>query len=273
MKNTLNLTLGLLLITLISFAQSDKQKIKLNNSFDNIIMTWNASTPEQEMKDDIKALTEHGVSIKYSNVKRNDKKEITSITVSFLATTGEKGSLSYDQQKPIPTIKIYKLGDTVGFGEPNQTQSNYNFANLLEGIEVDDITGLQIEFNSENMNEYKNKKGSKVVTIVERSDREKLVIENGVVVEGGADYSIAELDEIKKNHKESLSGYSGFKQFNYKGNQDFSDQLNQIQKQLDELKESQEKANENTIEQSKEEVEKSKDKTEKSKSSSKIKKE
>jgi hypothetical protein len=264
MKNKVTLTFGFLVFTVFSFAQTAQHKFN-SNSLDNIVMTWNATTPEQEMKDDINALADHGVSITYSNVKRNDKKEITAITVSYEATTGEKGSLSYNQQKPIPTIKIYKLGDTVGFGEPNDSQSNYNFANLLEGLEVDDIPGLRIEFNSENTDEYKNKKGSKVVTIVERSDREKLVIENGEIVEGGADYSIAELDEIKKDHKESLSGDSGFKQFNYKGNQDFSEQLNQIQKQLDELKESQEKANENSTEQSK-------DKTEKSKSSLKIKK-
>ncbi len=263
MKNKVTLTFGFLVFTVFSFAQTTQYKFN-SNSLDNIVMTWNATSPEQEMKDDIKALAEHGVTITYSNLKHNDKKEIIRIDVNFEATTGAKGYLSYNQQKPIPIIKIYKLGDTVGFGEPNETQRNYSFGNLFESMGADDIPGLRIEFDSENMQEYKNKKGSKVVTIIERPDREKLVIEDGVIVEGGADYSAAELAEIKKNHKESLSGDSGFKQFNYKGNQDFSEQLNQIQKQLDELKESQE--------QSKEEAEKSKDKTEKTKSDLKIKK-
>ena len=65
-----------LLLPIFSFAQSENNIHK-----DDIVMTWKKNTPEQEMKDDCKALVEKGITIKYSDVKRNSKDEITGIRV------------------------------------------------------------------------------------------------------------------------------------------------------------------------------------------------
>jgi hypothetical protein len=264
MKNTLNFTLGLLLISLISFAQSDKQKIKLDNSFDNIIMTWNKNTPEQEMQDDIKALKEYGVTINYANVKRNDKKEITGIDVTFEDAEGNKGSLSYNQVKPITTIKFYKQGDTVGFGEPtNAFDDMAMFNNLLDDDKV--IYGLDYKINPPNDGSH-----FKSRTLIKRDDREPLVIEDGKVIEGGNDYSKEEIDEILKQIDEEIIGKEKFKSFKYKGNEDFSEQLENIQKQLDELKKRQQNANENDSKQSNEKTENVHKKTKKSLKTQKV---
>ena len=96
------------------FALTDSDSHK-----DDIVMTWNKSTPESEMKDDIKALGEKGITIHYSDVKRNAKNEITGIRVDYSDRKGNKGNIEYNNQKPIGTIKFYKNGEEVGFGDPN----------------------------------------------------------------------------------------------------------------------------------------------------------
>jgi hypothetical protein len=220
-------------------------------------MTWNATTPEQEMKDDIKALKEHDVTINYANVKRNDKNEITGIDVTFEDSEGNKGSLSYSQNKPITTIKFYKQGETIGFGEPSNTFGDLVMLNnLLDEDKV--IYGLDYKINPPNDGSH-----FKSRTLIKRDDREPLVIEDGKVIEGGNDYSKEEIDEILKRSGEGFSGKGKFKSFNYKGNEDFSEQLDNIQKQLDELKKNQQNAKENEAEQSNEKTKKNQKKAKK----------
>ena len=238
MKTKLNLVLVAFIIVIGNGFSQDKKPfvLKQNDSKGDIVMTWNANTPEQEMKDDIKALSQHGITITYSNVKRNDKKEIIRIDVNFEATTGAKGSLSYNQQNPIPTIKIYKFGDNVGFGEP--ANSFADLAMLPNFMDEDRIIyGL----------DYQGKPGNggpsfKTRKMYKRDDRMPLIIEDGKVIEGGSDYSQEEIDKLLKEDDTDIGDNGGFKSFNYKGNQDFSEQLNQIQKQHDELKKNQEQA-------------------------------
>ncbi len=111
-----------LLLPIFSFAQSDTFALTDNNIHqEDIVMTWKKNTPEKEMKDDCKALAEKGITIKYSDVKRNSKDEITGIRVEYSDRKGNKGNLEYDNQKPIGTITFYKNGEEVGFGEPNNT--------------------------------------------------------------------------------------------------------------------------------------------------------
>src|SRR5689334_16747646 len=108
------------LLPITIWAQGTKSHaLEQKTPSDNIYMTWNKNTPEQEMKDDVKSLAEHGVTITYSNVKRNDKSEITAIRVEYNDKNGNKGALEFDNQKPINTIKFFKQDDEVGFGEPS----------------------------------------------------------------------------------------------------------------------------------------------------------
>ena len=78
-KSWRNSFLLVFLLPVLSFAQSDKFALTDTNIHkDDIVMTWNKNTPEQEMKDDCKALAEKGITIKYSDIKRNSKDEIHS---------------------------------------------------------------------------------------------------------------------------------------------------------------------------------------------------
>ncbi len=132
MNTKLNLALAFFIIaTLTVFSQEKKPFVlKQNKDKGDVVMTWNKNTPEQEMKDDIKALAEHEVTISYSDVKRNSKGEITAIKVTYADAKGNKGSLEMDNQKPINTIKFFKQGDEVGFGEP----ANRDFFSGVNGF-------------------------------------------------------------------------------------------------------------------------------------------
>lgn len=269
MKNTFNFTLGFFLMTLIGFSQPNNQKKQLNNSFDDVIMTWNKNTPEQEMKDDVKALKEYGVTIKYNNVKRNDKKEITAIEVAFEDQSGSKGTLSYNSPNPIPTIKFYKQGNAVGFGEPENRLGNSPFISSFSGDDM--MRPFQFNFDNDSLSvdkfDFKLPKGqgfapAKSRIKILRDDRKPLVIEDGKVIEGGYDYSKEELDEIQKNNQNDLFSKREFPGFNFNGNDDIAQQMKKMQEQIDLLMKQNKLENENStdkdLQDSKKELEKAK---------------
>jgi hypothetical protein len=234
-----------ILYTLLFFAVFSttifSQEYKEN---DSIYMTWNANTPETEMNDDIKALKEHGVTITYSNVKRNDKKEITTIDVSFESTTGTKGSLSYNSQKPIPIIKVFKQNDEVGFGEPsnadfmfgNTLANGFNPNDMMKGFQFngneDGLPGQQYHFEFPNGSSF-GQSSSKI--FIQKDGKKPLVIQDGNVIEGGDDYTKEELEDIQKNNK--VESYSKIEIPDNNGNGlgNMQEQMKKMQEQIDEM--------------------------------------
>lgn len=230
MKYTIKFSSLLLFVVFHSFAQTSENDPVIKLLKDTYFVTWNKNTPEQQMKDDVKVFAEKGVTLKYSNIKRNDNNEIIAITISYKTKIGEKGSLSYDTKNPIGDIKIYKQINEVGFGELPIFSGGLT---LYSSVNQEDALMKSYNFTYEN----KKSSGSRTITSIQRTGKEPLIIEDGKVIEGGADYTKEEIDEVIKRSKESSIGGGEYKQFNYKkGNQDYSKQLNQIQKQLDDLK-------------------------------------
>ena len=223
-----------LFVAFHSFAQSSENDSVIKLLKDSYFVTWNKNTPEQQMKEDVKVFAKIGVTLKYSNVKRNESNEIIAITISYKTKIGEKGSLSYDNIKPIGDIKIYKQNNEVGFGQTPMFPAGLTFSS---SVDPEDTMMKNYKYS------YPNEKpsGPRIITSIQRTGKEPLIIENGKVIEGGTDYTKEEIDEVIKQSNESSAGVGGYKQFNYKkGNQDFSQQLEQIQKQLDDLKQKQE---------------------------------
>jgi hypothetical protein len=269
-----------ILYTLLFFAVFSttifSQEYKEN---DSIYMTWNANTPETEMNDDIKALKEHGVTITYSNVKRNDKKEITTIDVSFESTTGTKGSLSYNSQKPIPIIKVFKQNDEVGFGEPsnadfmfgNTLANGFNPNDMMKGFQFngneDGLPGQQYHFEFPNGSSF-GQSSSKI--FIQKDGKKPLVIQDGNVIEGGEDYTQEEIDKIKENHK--MDSYQkDHLPFSNNNNFEIQEQMKKMQEQIDNLIKSQRtqpnKEYNDELEKAKKELEDVKKELKKSKSS------
>ena len=271
MKKLFNLITLLLLTSLFTVAQTKSQSLSLSDKTakDNVVMTWNKNTPEQEMKDDIKALKEYGVTIKYSNIKRNDKNEITAIEVAFEDENGSKGNLSYNSPKPIPTIKFYKQNDSMGFGEPVNNFGNSPFISSFSGDDL--MKNFQFNFDSDSLSvdkfDFKLPEGqgfgqAKSRIKILRDDRKPLVIEDGKVIEGGSDYTKEELDEIQKNNKNDLFSKREFPGFNFNGNDDVAQQMKKMQEQIDRLMKHNKLENEDStdkdLEDSKKELEKAK---------------
>lgn len=238
MKN--KLFYSLLLITLFQFTLIAQTK-SAEKGNDNIFMTWNKNTPESEMKDDIKALGEHGVTISYSNLKRNSKGEITAVTVDYTDKGGSKGSLSLDNQKPINTIKFYKQDDEVGFGEPSgsnfMTGNNFAYGfnpnDMMKGFQwngnEDGLPGQQYHFEFPN-GSSSGQSSSKV--IIKKDGKKPLIIQDGNVVEGGDDYSKEELEDIKKNNK--LESFGSNEAYGF-GNMNVEEQMKKMQEQIDQM--------------------------------------
>lgn len=271
MKKLFNLITLLLLTSLFTVAQTKSQSLSLSDKTakDNVVMTWNKNTPEQEMKDDIKALKEYGVTIKYSNIKRNDKNEITAIEVAFEDQNGSKGNLSYNSPKPIPTIKFYKQKDSIGFGEPVNNFGNSPFISSFSGDDL--MKNFQFNFDNDSLSvdkfDFKLPEGqgfgqAKSRIKILRDDRKPLVIEDGKVIEGGSDYTKEELDEIQKNNKSDLFSKREFPGFNFNGNDDVAQQMKKMQEQIDRLMKHNKLENEDStdkdLEDSKKELEKAK---------------
>lgn len=218
-------------------SQEKKSIVKQNMGDDNIFMTWNKSTLEQEMKDDIKALGEHGVTIAYSNVKRNDKQEISAIKVEYADKNGSKGAMELGNQKPINTINFYKQGDEVGFGQPSNNDvivgnfpnrqnfmKQFNFGNGDENSKSFDFTFPNSSVGGGN---------SKI--IIQNDGKKPLIIEDAKVVEGRDDCTPEEIEKIKENNK--ADSFGGNFNFDSKdGNlDDLNEQMEKMQEQLNKL--------------------------------------
>jgi len=197
----------MLVFQLPMLAQNDKS-FSLSESEDHssdVVMTWNKDTPESEMKDDIKALSEKGITIKYSGVKRNTNKEITSIKVEYADRKGNKGNLEYNNQKPITTIVFYKDGDEIGFGEPNSPTNGFASTDFMNGFTNPQDLMKQFQFNNGGgdsksfsfsfPNDGEGMKSSKSRIMIQRDDRKPLVLEDGKIIEGGDDYTPEELEK------------------------------------------------------------------------------
>lgn len=236
----------MLLFQLHTLAQSDKS-FSLSESEDHsndIVMTWNKNTPESEMKDDIKALSEKGITIKYSGVKRNANNEITAIRVEYSDRKGNKGNLEYNNQKPITTIVFYKEGDEIGFGESNSTNNGFASNDFTNGFTNPQDLMKQFQFNNGGGDSRSfsfsfpndgdgGMKSSKSRIMIQRDDRKPLVIEDGKIIEGGDDYTPEELEKIKNENKVDSFGFNnnGQKQFDFRN----QDGLDQYKKQMEQM--------------------------------------
>jgi hypothetical protein len=196
-------------VAVLAQNQKKKEIIEINNENDDVVMTWNKTTPESEMNDDVKALKKYGVIINYSDVKRNAKNEITGLKVSYEDEKGNKGELKLNQQSPISTINFYKSGNEIGFGTPENSNGMENFffngapnGKMLQQFGFRDEDGNpstdNFSFNFADKNEApKSTRKSKIV--IKKPNKKDLIIEDGEVISGANDYTTEEIEKIKKD--------------------------------------------------------------------------
>ena len=247
MKTTFNFLV--LFFAFINFGNA--QNFTQTSKDNSVVMTWNKNTPEQEMKDDIKALkANNGVSIKYSNLKRNSKNEITNLKIEYSDNEGNSGSQEYNNKNAIPEIHFYKNNGEIGFGNPNNNGFNNNmaFGNLdlndlqkqfSNGIKIDTLgNNKNFTFDFNDGNALRMNKKSKI--IIQKDGRKPLVIENGVVTEGESEYSKEEIEKIKNENKVD-SNPNGSQSFGFSfdendlNNDNLRQQMEQLQRQFQQI--------------------------------------
>jgi hypothetical protein len=230
---------SLVVVSTNAVAQDKKMEWDEGQSNNSIVMTWNKNTPESEMNDDIKALKEHGVTVKYSNLKRNSANEITAIKVSFSDKNGDKGELNYEMNKAIPTITLTKSNDQVGFGASNNSTpfelADFGNNQIFKQFKFDNSDPKTEMFGFAFPDSAKILSQKKSRIVIKDPNKKQLIIENGEVIEGGEDYTSEELDKIKNDHKiemddENSTAIKGY--FDLRDEEGMKDFKNQFQKLL-----------------------------------------
>lgn len=233
-------------VAVLAQNQKKKEIIEINNENDDVVMTWNKTTPESEMNDDVKALKKYGVTINYSDVKRNANKEITGLKVSYEDEKGNKGELKLNQQSPISTINFYKSGNEIGFGTPSNSNpmNSFSFGGVPNGSAVK-IFGFHDEDGNPSTENFRfnfsDKKGSpksmrKSKIIIKKPNKKDLIIEDGEIIAGEDDYSEEEIEKIKKEseittedvEKNETNPLGEFDLRNEKGIQEFKKKIKKI---------------------------------------------
>jgi hypothetical protein len=250
-KNYFTLALAFTLIiggSVSIWAQNKKKQdlIAINDNSKDVVMTWNKTTPESEMNDDVKALKKYGVTINYADVKRNAKNEITGLKVSYEDEKGNKGELKLNQQSPISTISFYKAGSEIGFGTPANSNGMENFffngvpnGKMLQQFGFHDEDGNpstdNFQFNfSDNNDAPKSNRKSKIV--IKKPNKKDLIIEDGEVISGADDYTAEEIEKIKKDSEiasdnignKEVNPLGEFDLRNEKGVQEFKKKIKKI---------------------------------------------
>lgn len=210
-----------------------------NSNITAVVIDKNAT--EAEMKNDAKTLKEqHGITLKFSNVKRNNSGEITGIKVQYKDKEGNTGVNQFNGKDPIKPIHFYKTNTTIGFGEPNEVSmislnENSNGSNEYSySIHNDNENGEEIkvevnapeaperpEFNENQevpeVPEFPGHKVDKKIIVkrITNGNAKPIIILNGKRVDSDVDISdidpedISSVDVLKGNHAIKRYGSNG----------------------------------------------------------------
>ncbi|WP_199745214.1 M56 family metallopeptidase [Flavobacterium sp. GT3R68] len=106
------------------------------------------NSTDAEMKNDAELLKkEHGITLKYSKIKRNAKGEITSIKMEYKDKNGSKGVWQIAGDDPIKPIQFYKDGDKIGFGSPSKMKIIHKKEDIGDSEDED----FELSFNGDDI--------------------------------------------------------------------------------------------------------------------------
>jgi Zn-dependent protease with chaperone function len=116
--------IGFVFLFQIKVIAQEKEETTITKNFhtrDEVRVVVNKNSSDAEMKNDAATLKkEHGITLKYSKVKRNNAGEITGIKVEFKDKDGNKGVSQIDGKEPIKPIHFYKNDSGIGFGKARE---------------------------------------------------------------------------------------------------------------------------------------------------------
>jgi hypothetical protein len=120
------------------------------NPREEVRLVIDKNTSDADLKREAQRLKEkHGVTLKYSKIKRNDKGEITGIKVEFKDKKGNKGVSQVAGNEPIAPIHFYKNEEAIGFGKPRGMRVYAN----VPGMKSDDKEPFVFHFDGDSLAE------------------------------------------------------------------------------------------------------------------------
>ena len=129
--------LGFVLLFQIKTVAQERalQETKAKQGEVSLVIDKNSS--EDELKKEAKRLKEeHGVTLKYSKIKRNANGEITGIKVEYKDKNGNKGVSQVNGKEPIAPIHFFKNGESIGFGRTKSIRIIANGADMNIGEDL-----------------------------------------------------------------------------------------------------------------------------------------
>ncbi|MEK8179989.1 M56 family metallopeptidase [Flavobacterium buctense] len=214
--------------TIAQEKESDTEVTRSLQHREEIRLVIDKNSSEEDLKREAKRLkNDHGVTLKCSKIKRNNKGEITGIKVEYKDKDGNKGVSQVDGKEPITPIHFYKNNEAIGFGRPknlkvyanvpgvhaehsedfvynfndslpNMSDFNFDFDIDIEAPEMPEMLEIPempeaTEAPEAPEMDWKNLQESKI--IIKKGDKKPMVIVNGKVLSDDA--------EIKKALKDS----------------------------------------------------------------------
>jgi hypothetical protein len=110
------------------------------------------NTSDAELKQECKRVKqEHGVTLKFSKVKRNSSGEITAIKATFKDENGKKGTTQINGNDPIQPIRFFKNDSgAIGFGNGRQRDVRVirlNGSSVVEAPEAPELPDFDFDFD------------------------------------------------------------------------------------------------------------------------------
>jgi hypothetical protein len=120
------------------------------NPKEEVRLVIDKNTSDADLKREAQRLKEkHGVTLKYSKIKRNGNGEITGIKVEFKDKKGNKGVSQVAGNEPIAPIHFYKNEEAIGFGKPRGMRVYAN----VPGMKTDDKEPFVFHFDGDSLAE------------------------------------------------------------------------------------------------------------------------
>ena len=198
---------------------------------DGVRVKIDKNSTDEELKAEAARLKEeHGVTLKFSKVKRNTAGEITCIKVSYKDKDGKKGTTQVNGNDPISPIHFYKNNNAIGFGQPRNTGRYINtpfmhpedvqmLARHFGGDSIPELGDMHFDFDIEapeapeapelaeaveapeapDMPDMMWSNGGDSKIIVQKNGKKPLVIINGKVMSGDEKDLTKEEAEALKN--------------------------------------------------------------------------
>jgi len=222
--------LGFVLLFQIKTVAQERALQETKSKQGEVSLVINKNSSEDELKKEANRLKEeHGVTLKYSKIKRNSNGEITGIKVEYKDNNGNKGVSQVNGKEPISPIHFFKNGDVIGFGKTKSVRIIANGANMNIGEDLalntlDSVTVMKnFDFNFDfeapeapefpefaempEVPEQMTWDNQITKIIIKKDGKEPLVLIDGKVVEG--DQSILskkELEELQNSQKMNDGG-------------------------------------------------------------------